>query len=180
MITKKQVLMGRDAASVLMEKACVAMSLQERDDMEVTDFGLENYPAEGAQIITFINSQKVCFKAICLMEGQILPEHTHTACLGEEGKEESFRVVYGNLRLFVPGETAGVVSCVPKDKEAFYTCRKEILMRSPQQVTLKADTPHWLMGGEGGCVVYTVSSWARDALDPFTNPNVVRQAIISD
>ena len=173
MIAKEQLDEGRLAAMELVKKSGFLVSGKELAEMEVTDFGLNNYPKEGAQIITFLNTKKVGYKAICLMEGQVLPEHRHTASLGEEGKEETFRVVYGILRLFVPGMGEGQNPC-PAGKEKHYTCRKELELGPADQITLEPDTPHWLMGGKGGCVVLSISSWARCAMDPFTDPNVVR------
>ena len=178
MITKEQVTAGRRIAKELIEKSGLQVTAKEMDGLEVADFGLENYPKEGAQIVSLLDTKKVGYKAICLSEGQILPEHMHTASLGEEGKEETFRVVYGILRLFVPGEQ-GDVPC-PVGKEQYYTCRKELRLGQTDQVTLPPDTPHWLMGGEGGCVVLSISSWARCTLDPFTDPNVIRETVIRE
>lgn len=174
MITKQQYDEGVAAAVKLLTEAGIAYTQDELAGLEVTDFGLGNYPHEGAQIITFLNTKKVGFKAICLLEGQVLPEHMHTASLGEEGKEETFRAVLRSTRLFVPG-TGSDSAPFPAGKDAFYTCRKEALLTPPEQLTLPADTPHWLAGGPGGCVVYSISSWARCALDPFTDPNVIRK-----
>ena len=179
MITREQVNAGRRVAGELIEKSGLHVTDKEMDNLEVADFGLENYPEEGAQIITFLDTKKVGYKAICLSEGQTLPEHMHTASLGEEGKEETFRVVYGVLRLFVPGDDQGDIPC-PRGKEQYYTCRKELRLTRAEQVTLPPDTPHWFMGGEGGCVVLSISSWARCALDPFTDPNVIRETVVRD
>ena len=179
MITKRQVEKGRQEAVRLLEKANIKYTEKELCEMEVTDFGLANYPAEGAQILTFLNTQKVGFKVICLMENQILPEHMHTASLGETGKEETFRGLYGDTHLFLPGDD-GRDYPYPDGKGDFYTCRREKIIRPQDQITLDPDIPHWIMGGVGGCVVYSISSWARCALDPFTDPNVVRETIIID
>ena len=205
MITKEQFNFGREAAIALLHKAGVGVTELELDGMDVADFGLNNYPAEGAQIITLLDTKKVNCKIICLMEGQVLPEHMHTASLGEEGKEETFRVIYGTLHLFLPGEagseiiqphavrysdnsvknSTGFVPIAsapgfrpPAGKERFYTCRRELILGPLGQTTVDHDTPHWFAGGEGGCALYTFSSWARDAYDPFTDPNVVRKTVV--
>ena len=177
MITRRQYEEGSAAAARLLAAAGIPFSPEELAGIEVTDFGLGNYPAEGAQIITFLNTRKVGYKVICLLEGQALPEHRHTASLGEEGKEEPFRAAFGATRLFVPGD--GPAPC-PLGKEAVYTCRREVALAPPQQITLPPDTPHWLLGGPGGCVVYSLSSWARCALDHFTDPAVVRETVVTD
>jgi len=187
MINKAQLKTGQATARDLIKKSGLLVTEAEFAEMEVADFGLNNYPTEGAQIITFLNTEKVGYKAICLAKRQSLPEHWHTASLGEEGKEESFRVVYGNLRLFVPDdhkiEWPNIKTWTPKElpcpagKQQFYTCNKELKLAQAEQVTLPPGVPHWFMADEGGCVVLSISSWARCALDPFTDPNVIRETV---
>lgn len=179
MITKQEVERGRQEAVLLLQQANIKFTEEELHGMEITDFGLGNYPSEGAQIMTFLNTMKVGFKIICLLENQILPEHMHTASLGETGKEETFRGIYGNTHLFLPGEKEKKAP-YPDGKSDFYTCRKETILQPLDQITLEPDIPHWLMGGVGGCVVYSISSWARCALDPFSDPNVIRETVVID
>jgi D-lyxose ketol-isomerase len=183
-ITQNQVREGFEAAAEQLRKAGIAVSPDELLLMEVTDFGLENYPAEGAQIITLLNTGKVGFKIIYLSEGQILPEHMHVASLGEEGKEETFRVICGTLHLFVPDSLplpdtlrarAGTIPSA--SLPPYCTCTKELSLQSPDQITLGHDTRHWLRGGKGGCLTYSISSWARCEFDVFTNPNVKRKTV---
>ena len=183
MMTRKQVEEGRKIAEEMIKKSGIIVTQKEIESMDVADFGLENYPTEGAQIITLLDTKKVGLKIICLMEGQVLPEHKHITTFGEEGKEETFRVVSGTLRLFVPGESNvsyGSKTPWPEGKDEYYTCRKELVLNPTDQVTLPPGTSHWFMGGAGGCVTYTISSWDRSDFDPFTDPNAVRKTVIVD
>jgi len=180
MITQAQYREGLEFTLDMLSKANIAISSNEIKEIEVTDFGLGNYPLEGAQIVTLLNTHKVGFKIICLMEGQYLPEHMHTASLGEEGKEETLRAIYGTARVFIPAEVILQIPRLPVGKELFYTSRHEVALNPPEQLTILPDTPHWILGGCGGCVVYSVSSWARCALDPFTDPTVVRETVVKN
>lgn len=173
MIFRSQVNWGCERMIEKMKLAQIKVSDYEIENIEVTDFGLNNYPAEGAQIITFVNTRKVGFKIIHLLPGQILPEHMHTASLGEEGKEESFRMIWGQMSLYLPDSILSD-NILQDGNTDWYTCKKEKIMLPPETITIQHDIKHWLKGGPSGCLVYSISSWARCALDPFTNPKVTR------
>ncbi len=182
MIYRSQVNRGREYTREMLEKAKVFASEKEIGSMEVGDFGLSNWPREGAQIVTFVNTDRVGFKLICLMPDETLPEHWHTAVEGDAlGKQEILRVLYGTLRLGLPGEGELTESVIPAGKDAFYTCRAEKLMHAGEQILLEPGVKHWLQGGKEGVVLYSISSAAHCQLDPFTDPNIVRVAkIIED
>lgn len=174
MIRRSQVEEGKKQALLLLQKAQVLIDENELNTIDVADFGLQNYPQEGAQMITLLNTERVALKLICLLPGQTLPEHWHTAVGDDAGKEETFRVLYGTLRLYLPGNDTIQEGTMPKGKSVYYTCRKEQILRPPQQLTLSPGIKHWLQGGKEGCVVCSISSAAHCALDPFTDPNVQR------
>ncbi len=176
MITRKQVEEGRAYAREMLEKAHVLVNDEEIFSMEVGDFGLSNWPREGAQIVTFVNTNRVGFKVICLKPDQSLPEHWHTAVEGDElGKEEILRVLYGTMRLYLPGDS-GVKEGILHSN--YYSCRSERIMKPGEQILLTPGVKHWMQGGAEGCVVYSISSAAHCQLDPFTDPHIVRVAKI--
>lgn len=179
MIYRSQVEKGKAFAREMLKKAHVLVHEAEISSMEVGDFGLSNWPAEGAQIVTFVNTDRVGFKVICLMPDQTLPEHWHTAVAGDAlGKQEILRVLYGSLRLGLPGEGGLTESVIPHGKENRYTCHTEKLLHAGEQFLLEPGVKHWLQGGEEGTVVASISSAAHCQLDPFTDSNVVRLAKI--
>lgn len=181
MIYRSQVEQGKAYTRMMLRKADVLASEKEIDSMEVGDFGLSNWPTEGAQIVTFVNTDRVGFKLICLMPDQTLPEHWHTAVEGDElGKQEILRVLYGTLRLGLPGEGDLTESVIPAGKDAFYHCRTEKIMHAGEQILLEPGIKHWLQGGQEGVVLYSISSAAHCQLDPFSDPNIVRVAVISE
>ena len=179
MIKRSQVEEGRAFTREMLAKAHVLVQEEELQAMEVGDFGLSNWREEGAQIVTFVNTNRVGFKVICLMPDQALPEHWHTAVEGDElGKEEILRVLYGTLRLYLPGGEGIKEGVLPGGKEDCYQCRDEHIMKPGEQILLTPGVKHWLQGGEEGVVLYSISSAAHCQLDPFTDTNVVRVAKI--
>ena len=182
MILRSHVNQGKEYTRRVLAQAHVLVSEDELERMEVGDFGLSNWREEGAQIVTFVNTERVGFKVICLMPDQALPEHWHTAVEGDAlGKEEILRVVHGTLRLYLPGDQNIREGKIPAGKEACYTCREEHIMHPGEQMLLTPGVKHWLQGGQDGAVVYSISSAAHCQLDPFTDPGVVRVAkVIED
>lgn len=57
----------------------------------------------GLQLLTYINTERVCAKEMVLLPGQACPEHRHIPTDGREGKEESFRCRFGRVYLYVEG-----------------------------------------------------------------------------
>lgn len=179
MLYEREVREAKAACATLLQKAGVALSGEELSTMEVADFGLGDYRAEGAQIASFVSTDRVALKVICLLPGQTLPEHWHTAMEGYEGKEETLRVLFGSLRVYLPGESGGPVKgFIPKGKERCYTCRKEVCLAPVEQITLPPGVKHWFQGGEGGAVLFSISSMATCTMDPFTDPDIVRVPVI--
>lgn len=170
----EQIAMGREKARQMIQQAQVNVSAQELDGMEITDFGLDYWPVEGAQIVTLLNTQNVGMKIICLFKGQSLPEHWHTGEGTYPGKEETLRVISGSLRLGLEGSPTLAESELPAGKPHCYTCRHVVLLAQTQQITLLPGSKHWMQGGEEGAVVYSISTMATCARDPFTDPNVRR------
>jgi D-lyxose ketol-isomerase len=77
------------------------LNTEDREHTVAADFGLSNLPAEGAQILTFFNTERISGKLIELLPGQTLPEHWHPPVPDSQGtdpgKEETLRVVAGTL-----------------------------------------------------------------------------------
>lgn len=178
MLYEREVREARAACIPLLKKAGVVLSDSEMEAMEVADFGLGDYRAEGSQIATFVSTSRIGMKVICLLPGQTLPEHWHTAMEGYEGKEETLRVLYGTLRLYLPGGDGPKEGFIPKGKQSCYTSRKEVCLQPVQQVTMSPGVKHWFQAGEDGAVLFSISSMATCTMDPFTDPNIVRMPVI--
>lgn len=72
--------------------------LPNKIDLELSHhYGIENYEKVGAAILSCIN-REYCKKLIILLPGQEHPSHHH------EKKEETFQVLYGNMKLNLDGK----------------------------------------------------------------------------
>jgi len=178
MLTRSQVRAAQARAAEMIRSAGVVIAPHEVEAIAVADFGLGNLEQEGAQILTFVSTERVAAKVIILFPGQTLPEHRHPPVGADPGKEESLRVIRGTFYCGLPGEGPLGGATLPKEHEAYYTGRRVVVMGPADQITLAPGVPHWMQAGPEGAVLYSFSSFARDGLDTFTNPEVVRQTVI--
>lgn len=158
------------------EKAGIAITDAEKQNIEVADFGLGDLENTGLQLIIFVNTDRVCAKEMVLFPHQTCPEHRHPdRSGGEKGKEETFRCRYGRVYLYVEGEKAENVHCkVPAGSEKYYSVFKEIVLNPGEQYTLYPNTLHWFQAGDEGAVISEFSTNSDDSLDIFTDERIVR------
>ncbi|HSK67682.1 MAG TPA: D-lyxose/D-mannose family sugar isomerase [Candidatus Limnocylindria bacterium] len=166
---------ARGRALEYFDRASIVLTPQERENLEVADFGLGDLERTGLELVTYLNTQRCCAKELVLFPGQTCPEHRHPQVAGEPGKEETFRCRWGSVSLFVPGEPAASPACRPPEgDEAHYTVFHEIRLAPGEQYTLSPDTLHWFQGGPQGAVVSEFSTTSRDEADVFTDPRIKR------
>ncbi len=158
----------------LLDKAAIRLTAAERSLIEVADFGLGDPEREGAQIFTFVQTDRYAAKAIVLLPGQTLPEHWHPRVGDDPGKQETVRVAWGTLYVVGEGEATLSAARIPRGKEAVYTLRHEEILGPAGSRTFRPGEKHWFQAGAEGAVVYSFSSVVRDALDGFTDPAVQR------
>jgi D-lyxose ketol-isomerase len=139
----------------MLADAGIVLTPGEREQIEIADFGLGRLDEVGLQIVVYVNTDRVCAKELVLFPHQLCPEHRHPPVDGEPGKEETFRVRRGTVRLHVEG--AG-----------------EIVLGPGEQYTIPPDTLHSFQAGGEGAIVSEFSTTSRDALDVFTDPQIVR------
>ena len=175
MISQKEITKARQKTIKCFDNAGIVLTEKEKENIEVTDFGLGRLDEMGLQLITYINTERVCAKEMVLFPEQICPEHRHPEVKGERGKEETFRCRWGKVYLYVPGETVkDPKGQVPEDKKEQFTVWHEIVLLPGEQHTLKPDTLHWFQAGEEGAIVSEFSTTSRDEADIFTDPEIVR------
>lgn len=161
------------------EKAGIVLSDKEKSSVEVVDWGLEELDTIGLQIITYINTERVCAKEMVLLPRQTCAEHKHVPTNGQAGKEETFRCRYGRCYLYVSGEGSaedihGYIP--PTDVTVFH----EIVLDPGEQYTIMPETLHWFQAGEDGAVISEFSTRSTDETDVFTDKCLVRQTVIED
>src|SRR5213594_104875 len=136
----------------MLVEAGIVLTPDERENIEIADFGLGRLDEIGLQIVVYVNTDRVCAKELVLFPHQRCPEHRHPPVEGQPGKEETFRVRRGAVHLHVEG--AG-----------------DIVLGPGEQYTIPPNTLHSFEAGDEGAIVSEFSTTSRDALDVFTDPN---------
>lgn len=168
---------ARAKAIALLEKAHIVLTEDEREHLEVADFGLGDLEHTGLQLVTYVNTERCCAKEMAIFPGQTCPEHRHAPIPGTSyiGKEETFRCRYGLCYVYIDGSPAPAPSCrPPRGSEQWYTVWREVLLHPGEQLTLQPDTRHWFQAGPGGAVISEFSTKSYDEYDVFTDPNIQR------
>lgn len=154
------------------EKAQIVLTEEEKKAIEVADFGLDDLSHTGLELITYLNTERVCAKELVLFPTQTCPEHRHPAFGSYIGKEETFRCRWGRVLLYVEGERTSPIQAKPV--EGVYTVFHEIELLPGEQYTLKPNTKHWFQAGDEGAVVSEFSTPIFDEEDIFSDPRIVR------
>lgn len=175
MLSKAEVEKARARARELLSRAGIAITGKESASIEVSDLGLGDLERIGLQIITYVNTRRVCAKELIIFPGQICPEHRHPMVEGEPGKEETFRCRWGEVYLYVPGpRTPHPKAKPPGGTKAYYTVWHEKILRPGDQYIVQPDTLHWFQGGPEGAILSEFSTQSRDEFDIFTHPAIQR------
>ncbi len=98
---------ARSRAADVLERVGIRLTNGERDSIEVTDFALGRLEEVGLQILTYVNTERVCAKELVLFAWQSCPEHRHPPVGDDPGKEETFRCRAGDVEIQVEGTGAG-------------------------------------------------------------------------
>jgi len=176
MITRSQYEEAKRRAIEMLEKACIVLTEEEKNRIEVADFGLGDLYNIGLQIITYINTDRYCAKELILFPRQTCPEHRHPPIDEKNpGKQETFRCRWGEVYLYVEGPpTPNIKAKIPKGREKYFTVFHEIILKPGEQYTIPPNTLHWFQAGEQGAIVSEFSSTSIDEKDIFTDPNIKR------
>ena len=172
MITKQEFNEAKNATIDYFEKAGIAITEEEKDRIEVADFGLSDLKNTGLQILTYVNTSKVCAKELVMTPFQTCPEHRHPSRQSSDGKEETFRCRFGKVYLYVEGEATPDRAVEPP--EGTYTVFHEIILNPGEQYTLMPNTLHWFKAGEEGAVISEFSTTSDDDSDIFTDERINR------
>src|SRR5690348_7193306 len=122
MITQEKYRAVVDTAVRMLEQAGLKITPAERDRFEVADFGLGELEKTGLEILTYVNTDRVCAKELVMFPHQTCPEHWHPTIGAVSGKEETFRCRWGRVYLYVPGTPVSKPACrAPQGSEAYYT-----------------------------------------------------------
>ena len=175
---RSEIISTQKAAADVLTAAEIIITAEERENLEVADFGLGRLASEGLQILVYANNDRYCAKELVLFANQTCPEHKHPPVKSRPGKQETFRCRSGVVYLYVAGEpTRPLKAKVPSEH---YTVFHEIVLNPGDQYTLAPETLHWFQAGDEGAIVSEFSSPSLDEADIFTDPNIKRIPIIED
>ena len=166
-------------ALAMYDKAGIVLSDEEKSRIEVADFGMGMVEDVGLQLLTYVNTERVCAKEMVLTPYQTCPEHMHVPSYGAQGKEETFRCRYGCVYLYVSGagDQNAIKAKLPKtDVTVFH----EVILTPGEQYTIMPETLHWFQAGKDGAVISEFSTRSTDETDTFTDPRIVRIVTIED
>lgn len=169
---------ARERARELYARAGIAITESESRDIEIADFGLNDINITGLEIITYVNTERVCAKELALFPRQTCPQHRHPSIDGKPGKEETFRCRMGEVYLYVSGEATENRKAEPP--EGAYDVFHEIILRPGEQYTLMPDTWHWFCAGDEGAVVSEFSTTSTDEADVFLDKRIIRAPKIEE
>ncbi|MBE6552982.1 MAG: D-lyxose/D-mannose family sugar isomerase [Ruminococcaceae bacterium] len=161
------------------EKAGIVLNEYEKKNIEVIDFGLGKVAEMGLQLLTYINTDRVCAKEMVLGPYQSCLEHKHVPTNGCAGKEETFRCRFGKVYLYVEGEgkKEDIQARLPDSKVSVF---HEIVLNPGEQYTIMPETWHWFQAGAEGAVISEFSTRSTDETDIFTDERLVRQPTIEE
>lgn len=148
---------------------------EEAARIEVADFGLGEIDHFGIQLITYVNTERVCSKDIVMKPWQICPEHLHPNEGAELGKEETFRCRKGLVYLYVQGSpTQSPSHRLRPEDEGRVSVFHEIVLKPGDQYTIMPNNLHWFQAGNEGCIVTEFSTRSTDGSDVFTDKAIIR------
>ncbi|OUS70785.1 D-lyxose/D-mannose family sugar isomerase [Paenibacillus sp. MY03] len=182
LLTRKQVQEFQDYSFDLLAQQGIVISRQEKGQIEVADFGLNQFETTGLGLLVYVNTPRVCAKELIMLPMQTCPEHRHPRIdASNPGKEETFRCRWGKVFLYVSGErTESPQAAPPKDREQYYTVWHEIELNPGEQYTIMPNVKHWFQAGPQGAIVTEFSTTSLDQYDVFTDPDISRFTTIID
>lgn len=175
MISQDEKRTAQNRALAMLDAAHIALTQEERENVEIADFGLNDLERTGLELVVYENNDMYCAKELVLFPKQTCPEHRHPPVEGGAGKRETFRCRKGKAFLYIEGEpTENPQAQPPEGDEEYYTVFHEIVLNPGEQYTIDSNTLHWFQSGSEGAIVSEFSSTSRDESDEFTDPRIQR------
>ena len=154
----------------LLRRSGFPITDSEGEAMEISDFGLGNLRSEGFAFIDILRSARLRITLIALLPNQTLPQHVHPPYEGEQGKEETIRVLSGHTKAYIKGDATTPDLLIPTGKGSFYTARQEIGLNPGEQHTVPPGIVHWFQGGPEGSVNICFQNRVDEAKNRFWDP----------
>jgi len=157
-------------ATDLINKSGLKLSGHEWSQLAINDMGLGDIAREGFAFVDILRSSKLRITVLVLLPSQTLPQHMHPPYEGEQGKEETLRVLYGHTKVFVEGAGNTDVH-IPTGKDQYYTAKQEIALDAGGQYTVAPGIKHWFQAGAKGSVNMTFQNRVDETKNVFDDPD---------
>jgi D-lyxose ketol-isomerase len=167
----------RADSAALIERCGFALSPRDWQTFRILDYGLGDVRRQGLQNVTLLQTGRIESKIQVLLPRQTVPEHCHPARGADPGKEESIRVLWGSIVVFIEGAPTPGFGTAPAGKEHVYTLPHGRILRPGAQITLEPGQAHWFQGGREGAVALSWYTRAPNAHTTFTDPQARFTAI---
>ena len=160
----------------MLKKAQIVITPQEKENIEIADFGLNDIENVGIEVVVYVNTDRYCAKELVMFPRQICPEHRHPPMDDINiGKQETFRCRWGEAYLYIQGDpTPTPKAKVPEKYKKYLNIWKEIILRPGDQYTLPPNSLHWFQAGDQGAVISEFSSRSIDETDVWSDPHIAR------
>ena len=160
----------REAAIELLIKSGFPITDLEQKALEVNDFGLGNIRKEGFQFIDILRSDRLRITVHVFLPNQTLPQHKHPSYGDEIGKEETLRVIWGQVNVFIEGDNVDKSIQIPEGKQPYYTALKQVTLNRGAQFTVMPGMDHWFQGGPEGAVALAFQNRVDENKNIFYDP----------
>jgi D-lyxose ketol-isomerase len=160
----------KQKAKDLIQKSGLVLSSDEWSQLAVNDMGLGDFDSEGFLFVDILRSERLRITVLVLLPHQTLPQHVHPPYEGEQGKEETLRVLYGHTKVFVEGD-ASENARIPAGKGQYYTAKHEIALDAGGQYRIEPGIKHWFQAGPEGSVNMTFQNRVDETKNLFDDPN---------
>ena len=180
MLTRTEFEDAQARAAAALADAGIVLTEAEQRGIEVADFGLSDLEHYGLELVTYINTERVCAKELVLFPHQNCPEHLHPPFDGTPGKEETFRCRRGRVYLYTEGEPTASRRAVRPGRRAARTpsgtrsCSTRATSTRSRPARCTGSRP-----ARTGAVVSEFSTESRDELDIFTDPEIGRATVVA-
>ena len=175
MLTRAELTRRQQQAAEFFQRSSIYLTGQEIQQIEIADFGLDQFEQTGLGVLVYVNTQRCCAKELAIWPGQTCPQHRHPPVADSPGKEETFRCRWGKVFVYVEGDATPDPACKPPaGRQDTYTVWHQIELNPGGQYTLKPNTWHWFQAGDQGAVVSEFSTRSTDEHDIFTDDQIQR------
>lgn len=179
MMTPPQARSYADEIGQLIDRAGFAVTRQEMSALRLVDTSYDDFRAIGLSLVDLCMHERYGSRLVIVLPNQIIPEHWHPSADGYIGKQETFRLLSGEVEAYLEGdEPADTRDLFPDAADRVDTWRagfsagRRLLLRPGDQCTTRLHEKHWFRAGPSGGLALETSSTVRDILDRASDPNL--------